>query len=115
MRKSKDHVTISEKEAFLDEVDQLDPESRNLLALMVFAIWRRDSKLCDALDDLRRAVRFKGESIDEIDGALRHRLGRVCPEDEHVCWERALAYAEREGDYILYQGLVDLIERRVAS
>jgi hypothetical protein len=115
MRKGKDHITADDMDAFLDVVDQLDGEDRNLLALMVFAVWRRDPKLCEALDELRLNARGAEGPIDTIDEGLRQHLRRVCPDDEFAWWERTLAFAQRQGNGVMYQGLVDLIERRVAN
>jgi hypothetical protein len=115
----KHRVTDDDVEAFLGVIKELDQRRRNLLALMLFAVSRRDRRLCDALDELYQASpstrRPVDKPVEEIDGSLLRRLGRVCPHDERIWWERALAHAEEEGDEFMRQGLVKLIERRMAS
>ncbi|MZR13813.1 hypothetical protein GQE99_12390 [Maritimibacter sp. DP07] len=115
MKKGKAHLTVDDKEAFLDVVEQFDQESRNLLALMIFALSRHDPKLCEALDELRKTTSGARGPFEAVEVGVLQRLRRVCPKDELKWWERALSFAQRQGNGVMYQGLVDLIERRVAS
>lgn len=119
MKWTKDRVSEADVDAFLGVIKELDQRSRNLLALMLFAVRRHDPKLCEALDELHKATPTGqgpvDKPVDGIDGSLLRRLNRICPDDECIWWERALTYAETDGDAHLHNGLAELVERRVAS
>lgn len=117
MKRVRDQVSVENSRAFLDFFEALDPLREHLLALMIFAIARRDANFCDALGELRKisgVAAHRGEVINQIDEALLERVNQICTGDERIWWERSLEFAKREGDGTMYQGLVDLIERRVA-